>query len=72
MPALNTNTVYCHLVDREDSDNLVVPGTVTIAGVAVAPVAELSAAPVSLERTAVTAEQIYDALVTLGLLVDIA
>lgn len=35
MPELNSNTIYCHLVDREDSDNLVVPGTLTVAGVAV-------------------------------------
>lgn len=35
MPALNNNTLYCHLVDREDSDNLVVPGTLTVGGVEV-------------------------------------
>lgn len=32
MPALDPNTVYCHLVDREDSDNLVVPGTLLVGG----------------------------------------
>ena len=32
MPALNTNTQYCHLVDRQDSDSLIVPGSLTVTG----------------------------------------
>lgn len=32
MPDLNSDTVYCHLVDREDSDNLIVPGNITVTG----------------------------------------
>lgn len=35
MSALNDNTLYCHLVDPEDSDNLIVPGTLTVGGVVV-------------------------------------
>ena len=33
MPALNGNTQYCHLVSREDSDSLIVPGTIAVGGV---------------------------------------
>ena len=32
MPALSPNTLYCHLVDRQDSDNLIVPGDLTVTG----------------------------------------
>lgn len=72
MPALNGNTQYCHLVDREDSDNLVVPGTLTVAGVALTPV-DLSDAPVEVDSASVTlAADLHAALVTLGLVVDVA
>ncbi len=72
MPALNNNTQYCHCVDRNNSDNLIIPGTLTVAGVAVAPVALLSEAPVALEESGVTAAQLYTALASLGLVVDVA
>ncbi len=66
MPALNNNTHYCHFVDRNNSDNIVLPGALDHDGTTVgfygtAPIAKQTGVAVSLAG-------IHAALVALGLI----